>query len=68
MINKSLHKVNVKNKLKYFNLLGDKAYKKEERYKLNNNIVKIITPDKLNTKNIKNSNYKNKKFKKRIKL
>jgi hypothetical protein len=34
---------------------------------LNNNIVKIITPDKLNTKN-KNSNYKNKKLKKRIKV
>ena len=31
-------------------------------------IVKIITPDKLNTKNIKNSNYKNKKLKKRIKV
>jgi len=30
-------------------------------------IVKIITPDKSNTKN-KNSNYKNKKLKKRIKV
>jgi hypothetical protein len=36
-------------------------------YKYNNKIVKIITPDKSNTKN-KNSNYKNKKLKKRIKV
>jgi len=67
MINKSLNKVNVNNESKYFNLLGDKAYKTKENYKLNNKTIKIITPDKLNTKN-KNSNYKNKKLKKRIKV
>ncbi len=67
MINKSLDNVNINNESKYFNLLGDKAYKTKENYKLNNKTVKIITPDKLNTKN-KNSNYKNKKLKKRIKV
>ena len=32
MISKSLDKINVNNKSKYFNLLGDKAYKTKENY------------------------------------
>jgi hypothetical protein len=67
MISKSLNKVIVNNKSKYFYLLGDKAYKTKENIKLNNKKVKIITPDKSNTL-IKNSNYKNKKLKKRIRI
>jgi len=67
MINKSLDKVFVNNKSKYFNLLGDKAYKTKENYKLNKKNIKIITPDKSNTIN-KNTKFKNKKLKKRIKV
>lgn len=67
MIKKSLEKIKVNNNSNYFYLVGDKGYKTKETFKLNNKIVKIITPDKLNTKN-KNSNYKNKKLKKRIKV
>lgn len=65
MINKSLKKVIINNKSKYFYLLGDKAYITKENIKLNNKNVKIITPNKKNTL-IKNSDYKNKKLKKRI--
>ena len=69
MINKSLEKVKINNNSNYFYLLGDKGYKTKETFKLNNKIVKVITPDKLNTKiKNKNSNYKNKKLKKRIKV
>jgi hypothetical protein len=67
MIKKSLENVKINNDSNYFYLLGDKGYKTKEIFKLNNKIVKIITPDKSNTKN-KNSNYKNKKLKKRIKV
>jgi transposase len=67
MINKSLDKVFVNNKSKYFNLLGDKAYKTKKEYKLNKKNIKIITPDKSNTIN-KNTKFKNKKLKKRIKV
>lgn len=67
MIKKSLEKVKINNNSNYFYLLGDKAYKTKETFKLNNKIVKIITPDKSNTKN-KNSDYKIKKLKKRIKV
>jgi hypothetical protein len=67
MINKSLDKVNVNNKSKYFNLLGDKTYKTKENYKLDKKNIKIITPDKSNTI-IKNIKSKNNKLKKRIKI
>lgn len=67
MINKSLDRVFVNNKSKYFNLLGDKAYKTKENYKLNKKNIKIITPNKSNTIN-KNTKFKNKKLKKRIKV
>jgi len=60
MIKKSLSKIKINNNSNYFYLLGDKGYKTKKTFKLNNKIVKIITPDKSNTKN-KNSNYKNKK-------
>ena len=58
MISKSLDKVIVNNKSKYFNLLGDKAYKTKDNYKLNEKNIKIITPDKSNTIN-KNTKIKN---------
>jgi len=61
IIEKSLK--NIKNETKYFYLLGDKAYKTKDNYKLNNKNVKIITPDKKNAKN-KNSNFLNIKPKK----
>ncbi len=67
MISKSLEEVKIQNNSKYFHLLGDKAYKTQECIKLNNKKVKIITYDKKNAK-IKNSNYKNKKLEKRIKV
>jgi hypothetical protein len=67
MINKSLDNVNVNNKSKYFNLLGDKAYKTKENYKLDKKNIKIITPNKSNTI-IKNIKSKNNKLKKRIKI
>jgi len=64
MIKKSLEKVKINNNSNYFYLLGDKAYKNKETFKLNN---KIVIPDKSNTKN-KNSDYIIKKLKKRIKV
>jgi hypothetical protein len=67
MINKSLKKVIIQNKSKYFFLLGDKAYKTKDIIKLNGKKVKIITPNKSNSL-IKNSNYKDKKLKKRIRI
>lgn len=67
MINKSLNKVTVKNESKYFNLLGDKAYKTKENHKLNKKNIKVITPNKSNAV-IKNTKFKNKKLKKRIKV
>ena len=67
MIEKSLKKIKIKNNSNYFYLLGDKAYKTKKIFKLNNKIVKIITPDKSNTKN-KNSKFKIKKLRKRIKV
>lgn len=67
MIDKSLKNIKIKNKSKYFYLLGDKAYKTKNKYKLNNKNILIITPDKKNTI-IKNSYTKNKKLKKRIKV
>jgi len=49
MVYQSLKKVNMNNKSKYFNLLGDKAYKTKEIFKLNNKNIKILTPlDKIN--------------------
>lgn len=66
IIEKSLNNIKIKNKSKYFNLLGDKAYKTKDNYKLNNKNVKIITPDKKNAKN-KNSNFYNNKLKKKNK-
>jgi len=53
MIKKTLEKVLIKNKSKYYYyyLLGDKANKTKEIIKLHNKIIKIITPDKKNTKN-----------------
>ena len=52
MINKNLININnVNNESKYFYLLGDKAYKTQEKLKLDNKIVKIVTPDKKNAKN-----------------
>lgn len=67
MIEKSLLNIKVKNESKYFYLLGDKAYKTKNKFKLNGKNVKVITPDKKNAKN-KNSYYYNIKLKKRIKV
>lgn len=68
MINGNLNNmIKVSNKSKYFYLLGDKAYKTQEKFKLNSKIVKIITPNKKNTRN-KNSKFLNKKLKKRTKV
>ncbi len=67
MIKISLSNINVKNKSKYFNLLGDKAYKTKEIIKLNEKLIKIITPYKKNGKN-KNSKSHNEKLKKRRKI
>jgi len=67
MIKKSLNKIIINNNSNYFHLLGDKAYKTKEIIKLNGKIIKIITPNKSNTK-IKNSKYKNSKLKKKIKI
>lgn len=52
MINKSLNNIIIKNESKYFNLLGDKAYKTKENFKLLKKNIKIITPDK--SKNLSN--------------
>lgn len=67
MISQSLKNIKIKNESKYFYLLGDKAYKTKDNYKLNNKNIKIITPDKKNAKN-KNCNFNNNKLKKRIKV
>lgn len=67
MIKKSLEKIKINNESNYFYLLGDKAYKTKEIIKLDNKIIKIITPDKKNTK-VKNTNFINEKLKKRIKI
>ncbi len=45
-INNSINEIqNIKNKSKYFILLGDKAYKTKDKFKLLNKPIKIITPD-----------------------
>jgi len=68
MINSNLMDINkINNKSKYFYLLGDKAYKTQDKLKLNDKIVKLITPDKKNAKN-KNSKFINKKLKERTKV
>lgn len=67
MIEKSLKNIKIKNESKCFYLLGDKAYKTKNIYKLNNKTVKMLSYDKKNAKN-KNSNYNNNKLKKRIKV
>lgn len=68
MIKRSLDEIKyINNKSKYFVLLGDKAYKCKDKIKLNNKIVKIITPDKINSVN-KNNKFKEKKLKLRIKV
>ena len=47
MINKNINDIkNANNKSKYYNLLADKAYKTQDKYKLNNKNILIITPDK----------------------
>ena len=60
IINKSLSKVVANNNSKYFNLLGYKAYKTKDNYKLNKKNIKIITQDKSNninkTQNLKINN------------
>jgi hypothetical protein len=42
MIYKSLKKVNINNKTKYFNLLYVKAYKSKEIFKLNNKNIDTL--------------------------
>jgi hypothetical protein len=57
MINKTLKDINhINNNSKNYYLIADKAYKSQEKYLLTNKPVKILTPDK------KNSKYKNTKF------
>ena len=48
-------------------MIADKAYKTNDKYKLKNKNIKIITPDKKNTIN-KNKKFKNKKLKLRVKI
>jgi hypothetical protein len=68
MVNKNLSDINnINNKSKYYNLIADKAYKTQDKYKLENKNITIITPDKKNTKN-KNPKFKNKKLKLRVKV
>jgi Ni,Fe-hydrogenase maturation factor len=68
MINEGLTKIKfIKNDSKYNHLLGDKAYKTNEKFYISNKLIKIITPDKINTK-IKNSIYNKKKLKLRVKI
>ena len=68
MIEKNINDIqNINNNSKYYNLLADKAYKTQDKYKLKNTNLIIITPDKSNTIN-KNSKFKNKKLKQRIKI
>lgn len=66
MIEKNICNIkNVNNESKCYYLLGDKAYKTQIKYKINNKDVIIITPDKSNTL-IKNTKFKNIKLKKRV--
>jgi hypothetical protein len=68
MISKSINEIKkTNNKSKYFTLIGDKAYKTNNKFKLNDKNIKIVTPNKKNTIN-KNSNFNNKKLKSRIKV
>ena len=68
MINKNINNIkNANNKSKYYNLLADKAYKTQDKYNLNNKNILIITPNKKNAIN-KNSKFKNKKLKLRVKI
>lgn len=68
MIKKNIDSIKCSdNKSKYYHLLGDKGYITQEKYELNGKKIKIITPDKKNTKN-KNSKYENKKLKQRVKI
>jgi hypothetical protein len=67
MIENCLKNININNGSNYFHLLADKAYKTKENHEVNNKIIKIVTPDKKNAKN-KNSDYLNKKLKKRTKI
>ena len=54
MINKNFDDIiKVNNKYNYYYLLGDKAYKTQDKFKFDNKIIKIITPDKKNAKNKK---------------
>ena len=51
MINDGLTKIkNIKNDSKYYHLFGDKGYKTNEKFNISNKLIKIITPDKINTK------------------
>lgn len=68
MINKNLDNIiNINNESKNYYLLADKAYKTKTKYKCKNKNVKIITPNKINTKN-KNTKFENKKLKLRHKI
>ena len=68
MIDSNLTNINkINNESKCFYLLGDKAYKTQDKFKLNNKIVKLVTPDKKNAKN-KNTKFLNKKLIKRTKV
>jgi len=61
MIGKGIKEIkNLNNNSKYYNLIADKAYKTKDEYKLNDKIIKIITPNKKNAlkKNNKNENNK----------
>ena len=49
MIGKGIKEIkNLNNNSKYYNLIADKAYKTKDEYKLNEKIIKIITPNKKN--------------------
>ena len=68
MINKNFDDIiKVNNKYNYYYLLGDKAYKTQDKFKFDNKIIKIITPDKKNAKN-KNKKFIDKILKKRTKI
>jgi hypothetical protein len=67
MLDETLKNIKQDNNSKYYYLIGDKAYKNSLNLTLNNKKVIMITPDKKNTI-IKNSHYKNKKLKKRVKI
>jgi hypothetical protein len=68
MIEKNLNEINkVNNGSNYYHLLADKAYKTQEKFELDDKVVKIITPDKKNAKK-KNTEFLNTKLKKRTKV